>query len=108
MTNKSNINKLGPSEPCSTGCLQHVTHPCEHCGRQHGGALQAEALDLEGIMGYVSDGRAITLRYILIRQRDKLIRKPITTEQFDILNRIDNQQVRAELYRQQYSQKETS
>lgn len=23
-------------EPCSVGCLNHVTHPCEKCGRLQG------------------------------------------------------------------------
>ena len=28
------INSLRDGEPCShPGCLSHVTHPCEHCGR---------------------------------------------------------------------------
>ncbi len=29
--------KLGPKEPCShRGCYNHVTHPCEGCGRRQG------------------------------------------------------------------------
>jgi hypothetical protein len=27
---------LKDGEPCSPGCINHVTHPCEKCGRIQG------------------------------------------------------------------------
>lgn len=34
---RTSLKQLRPGEPCShRGCLSHVTHPCEGCGRTAG------------------------------------------------------------------------
>jgi len=44
-------SRLRDGEPCSLpGCLSHLTHPCEGCGRVGGRTTcQHEHLDMDGI-----------------------------------------------------------
>lgn len=44
------LRRLTPDEPCDhPGCLSHVTHPCEGCGRIAGRAVeQAPEAEEEG------------------------------------------------------------
>ena len=39
----NNLNRLKDGEPCGhPGCLHHVTHPCEGCGRIAGFKKEAD------------------------------------------------------------------
>lgn len=42
------IKNLQPYEPCSPGCLSHITHPCERCGRIGGRPQPRAGDDAEG------------------------------------------------------------
>ena len=43
--------ELKDGEPCRhPGCLQHITHPCEECGRIGGVKEQPSASESEGYL----------------------------------------------------------
>lgn len=51
-----NMNNLQPDQPCSPGCLSHLTHPCEKCGRVGGwpkGSPQARNVIVNTLLGYL-------------------------------------------------------
>lgn len=46
------IRKLEPGQPCGPGCANHVTHPCERCGRYQAGLVDGPLELADGPISY--------------------------------------------------------